>query len=364
MMSNSLGTLFRVTSFGESHGALIGVIVDGCPAGLALGLDDLEVELDRRKPGQSSITTSRQEGDKPQILSGVFDGHTTGAPICLVVWNKDADSAEYEKLRFLPRPGHADYTSYIKYGGFGDYRGSGRFSGRITAGFVMAGAIARKLMSLVGVEVLAHTLEIGGVKAGARDLDDIIKNSSRNAVHCADSEAAEKMIKAIEVAKKDGDSLGGIIEVIALNVPAGWGEPAFDTVEGELSKAFFAIPAVKAVEFGAGFEAARLRGSQNNDPFIIRDGRVTISSNNAGGILGGITSGAPVVVRLAIKPTPSIAKPQSTVNLKDMTETTISVKGRHDPCLVPRVVVVAEAMMAITLCDLALRPGALPRVLK
>jgi chorismate synthase len=363
-MSNSLGKLFVITSFGESHGSLVGVIIDGCPAGLAISEAGIQRELDRRKPGTSLLTTPRQEEDHVEVLSGIFNGYTTGAPICLAVWNKDVDSSEYEKARLLPRPGQADYTAYMKYSGFNDYRGGGRFSGRITAGFVMAGAVARKLLDTIGIEVLAHTVEIGGVAAQSREPDEIRRTAAENAVHCADAEAAEKMIAAIEAAKRDGDSLGGIIEGIALGLPVGLGEPVFDAIDAELAKALFAIPAVKGVEFGAGFQVVKMKGSQNNDPFAIKDGRIVTTSNNAGGILGGISNGMPLVVRIAVKSTASIAKEQKTVDIGKMKEARLVVKGRHDACIVPRAVVVVESMMAVTLCDLAIRAGLIPRVIK
>ena len=363
-MGNSLGKLFTITSFGESHGDCIGVIIDGCPAGLSITADDIQKDLDKRRAASKTMSTARKEGDKVEVFSGIFNGYTTGAPICLIVWNKDIDSSEYERMRDLPRPGHADYPTHIKYGGFNDYRGGGRFSGRITASFVMAGAVARKLLSLVGIEVLAHTVEIGGITARPQDPAEIIKNSSKNEVNCADPEAALKMILAIKQAKQEGDSLGGIIEGMALNMPVGLGEPVFDTLEGDLAKAIFAIPAVKGVEFGSGFGAARKKGSENNDPFIIKQGRITTLSNNAGGILGGLSSGMPLVVRVAVKPTPSISKGQPTVNLKTMENAIINVRGRHDTCIVPRAVAVVESMLAITLCDFALRGGVLPKVIK
>ncbi|RJO60594.1 MAG: chorismate synthase [Dehalococcoidia bacterium] len=362
-MSNSLGKLFSVTSFGESHGELVGVVIDGCPAGLALSEADLQPDLDRRKPGMSSVSSPRQEEDKGVILSGVFSGRTTGAPLCLAVWNEDKDSSAYEKTRFVPRPGHADYTAYVKYGGYADYRGGGRFSGRITSGLVMAGAVAKKLLATLRIEVLAHTTEIGGIKAIARDYDEIRKNAPGSAVHCSNLQTAEVMVQTIEKARQSGDSLGGIIEVIALGVPAGLGEPVFDTLEGELSKAFFAIPAVKGVEFGAGFSVSHLKGSENNDPFTVRKGRVLTTSNRAGGALGGISTGMPVVARIAVKPTPSISQPQRSVDLQTMSVTELAISGRHDPCIVPRAVVVTEAAMAVVLCDLAMRAGKLPGVL-
>ena len=361
-MENSFGKLFTITSFGESHGTCIGIVVDGCPAGLPVSEEDIQREVDKRKP-TSPIATTRAEEEKVEILSGIFDGHTTGAPICLLIWNKDIDSSEYERIRFLPRPGHADYTADMKYGGFNDFRGGGRFSGRTTATFVMAGAIAKKLLNLIGVEVLAHTVEIGGLKAQSKGLDKI-RQANQNPLKCADPEAATEMLKLIEQAKGEGDSVGGIIEGMALNVPAGLGEPVFDTLEGDLAKALFAIPAVKGVEFGSGFSAARKRGSENNDLFTIKNGKIETMTNNAGGILGGISNGMPIVVRVAVKPTSSIAKKQETVNIEKMEPASLEVRGRHDACIVPRAVPVVEAMIAVTLCDFAMKAGLIPEVIK
>ena len=363
-MGNSLGKQFTVTSFGESHGRCVGVIIDGCPAALPITEEDIQREVDKRKPGIDVVATTRVEADKVEILSGIFNGVTTGAPICLLIWNKDIDSSEYEKMRFLPRPGHADYTAFMKYGGFNDFRGGGRFSGRITATFVMAGAIAKKLLHQLGIEVLAHTIQIGEIKADSKGVDEIKKNVDQNPLKCADLKAAEEMSRVIEKVKEDGDSIGGIIEGMALNVPVGWGEPVFDTLDGDLAKALFAIPAVKGVEFGSGFSAARKRGSENNDPFTISNGKIETVTNNAGGILGGLSNGMPIVVRVAIKPTSSIAKSQQTVNLKDMESARLMVKGRHDVCIVPRAVAVVESMMAVTLCDFAMRSGFIPEVIK
>ncbi len=363
-MGNSIGKIFTITSFGESHGRCGGIIVDGCPAGLSITEEDIQREVDKRKPKIGAAATTRVEEDKVEILSGIFNGRTTGAPVCLLVWNKDIDSSEYEKIRFLPRPGHADYTAFIKYGGFNDFRGGGRFSGRITASFVMAGAVAKKLLNLIGIKVLAHTVAIGGIKAKLKAFNEIKENVDQNPVKCADLRAAEEMTRVIEQAKEKGDSVGGIIESIALNVPVGLGEPVFDTLEGDLAKALFAIPAVKGVEFGSGFAAADRRGSENNDPFAIRDGKIVTVTNNAGGILGGISNGMPIVVRVAVKPTPSIAKSQETVNIKKMENASLAVKGRHDACIVPRAVPVVESMVAVTLCDFAMRAGLIPRVIK
>ncbi|MBI3931090.1 MAG: chorismate synthase [Chloroflexi bacterium] len=363
-MENSFGKLFTITSFGESHGRCVGVTIDGCPAGLPLTREDIQGEVDKRRAGASIASTSRVEADEVEILSGIFNGYTTGAPLCLLVWNRDVDSSEYEKIRFLPRPGHADYTALIKYGGFNDFRGGGRFSGRITATFVMAGAVAKKLLNLIGIEVLAHTIEIGGIKVETKRPDEIRRNVEKNPLRCADLKAAREMARLIERARKEGDSVGGAIEGIALNLPVGLGEPVFDTLEGDLAKALFAIPAVKGIEFGAGFSVAGKRGSENNDPFTIQDDKIVTTTNNAGGILGGISNGMPLVVRVAVKPTPSIAGSQLTVNLENRHSASLEVKGRHDACIVPRAVPVVAAMMAVTLCDFALRAGLLPRVIK
>ena len=361
-MGNSLGKLFTITSFGESHGSCVGIVIDGCPAGLPVAQEDIQRELDKRRPGGSPASTGRVEEDRVEVLSGVCDERATGAPICLLTWNADVDSGEYRKSRFLPRPGHADYTAFMKYGGFNDFRGGGRFSGRITAAFVAAGAVAGKILGLAGIEVLAHTLEIGGVRAGLKEFGEIKENVGRSHVRCGDPQAEQAMCGAIERAKQENDSIGGIIEGIAINVPVGLGEPVFDTLEGDLAKALFAIPGVKGVEFGSGFSAARKRGSENNDAFVIREGKIATATNNAGGILGGISSGMPVVVRVVIKPTSSIALRQDTVDMKNMKSASLTVKGRHDVCIVPRAVAVVESMMAVTLCDFAMRAGLIPRV--
>jgi chorismate synthase len=364
-MSNSIGRVFRMTSFGESHGRCVGVVVDGCPAGLPLAPGDIQLELDRRRPGQSLVTTSRAEPDEVELLSGVFEGHTTGSPVCMLVWNRDRDPSEYERRRWTPRPGHADWTAHVRYGGFNDYLGGGRFSGRMTAGFVMAGALAKKLLKeVLDVEVLAHTKEIGGVKAPEKTPDEIRDNTEGNPVRCADPEAAERMTSAIRAAAADGDSLGGVVECVTLNMPPGVGGPVFDTLEGDLAKALFAIPAVKAVEFGLGRGFSSLRGSESNDAYVVRDGGLTLETNRAGGIQGGLSNGMPITCTVTFKPTPSISRRQRTVNLKAMEEATIEIKGRHDPCIVPRAVPVVEAMVSAVLADHALRAGLIPHVLE
>ncbi len=340
MNGNSFGRVFRITSFGESHGKCVGVVVDGCLAGLKISEKEIQEELDRRRPGQSEITTSRVEKDKVEILSGIFNGKTTGAPICMLIWNKDVRSEEYEKIKDKLRPSHADFTAWVKYGGFNDYRGGGRFSGRITAGFVMAGAIAKKLLKRKKIEVSTKIAEVGGITE------------------------KEKWMEKIQEAKKEKDSIGVIIEATALNVPPGIGEPVFDTLEGDLAKAIFSIPGVKGIEFGSGFQGAKLKGSENNDEFVIKDGKIVTKTNNAGGILGGISTGMPIKLRVAIKPTSSIGKVQKTVNIREMKETELKIVGRHDPCIVPRAVPIIESMMAIVLVDHLLRANLIPSVLK
>ncbi len=363
-MSNTLGQIFKITSFGESHGRCVGIVVDGCPAGLTITEAEIQAEADRRKPGSVLGGTPRAEEDKVEILSGVFNGFTTGAPITMLAWNKESDSSNYDKNRFLPRPGHADYTAFVKYGGFSDYRGGGRFSGRITAGFVMAGAIAKKLLMLKGIEVGAHTVEIGGIRARPAEWEEIREIARNDLLHCADPSASKEMADLIARTAAKGDSVGGMIECLAVNLPAGLGEPVFDTLEGELAKAMLAIPAVKGVEFGAGFEVTGRKGSANNDAYRMQAGKIITTTNNAGGITGGISNGMPIVLRVAVKPTPSITIEQDTVNLSLKENAKISTKGRHDACIVPRAVVVVEAMTAITLCDFALRAGMIPGVIR
>jgi chorismate synthase len=365
LAGNSIGKEFVVTSFGESHGKCIGVVIDGCPAGLPLSEKDLQTELDRRIPPQPKIVSGRIEKDKVEILSGVFNGFTTGAPIAMIVANKEADSSDYEAIKDLPRPGHADYPARIKYGGFNDYRGGGRFSGRVTVALIMAGAVAKKLLSAFDVDVLAYTKAIGNVKMGkSLSPEEIRERRYEAAVRCPDLACAEAMEEAIVEARKEGDSLGGIVECLALNVPAGVGEPLVDSLDADVAKILLAVPAVKGVEFGAGFKAAELKGSENNDAYRMQDGKVVTLTNNAGGILGGLSSGMPIVVRVAVKPTSSIAKEQRTVNLSKMEGATIKVRGRHDPCVVPKAVPVVESAVAIVLADHMIRAGLIPKVLK
>ncbi len=365
MAGNSIGKEFVVTTFGESHGKVVGVVVDGCPAGLPLSEADFQEELDRRIPAEPKIVSARVEKDVAMILSGLFNGFTTGVPIALTVENKETNSNDYEAIKDLPRPGHSDYPARIRYGGFNDYRGGGRFSGRVTVALIMAGTIAKKLLGRYDIDVLAYTQSIGKIRTDKKfSAAEIRKNKNAATTRCPDLACAEKMEEAIINARKEGESLGGVIECIALNMPAGIGEPLFDALDADLAKALFGVPAVKGVEFGAGFRAAELTGSQNNDSFLRKNGKIMTSTENAGGILGGLSSGMPIMIRVAIKPTPSIAKEQKTVNLSSMEEDAIIIKGRHDPCVVPKAVPAIEAAVAITLADHLIRLGYIPKVFK
>jgi chorismate synthase len=364
MPGNILGERFVAMSFGESHSKCVGMVVDGCPAGLPLQESDIQSQLDRRRPGASVITSKRKEEDKVEIISGIYSGFTTGAPICMLIWNHDQDSRPYELIKTKPRPGHADYPAMIKYRGFADYRGSGRFSGRLTATFVMAGSVAQKLLqSSLGIETIAYTKEIGGITAESIDLIEAKKNRYSNDVRCPDIAKAEKMKSAIMEARRDGDSLGGIVECISTGLPVGLGEPIFASLESDLSKAIFSVPAVKAVEFGSGFNGAKRRGSENNDRYIKQGGRIVTTTNNSGGILGGLSSGMPIVIRIGFKPASSIAKTQRTVDLLTGEEVDLNVPGRHDPCVVPRAPPIIECVVSMVLADHALRAGFIPPVL-
>jgi chorismate synthase len=364
LADSSFGKDFRVMVFGESHGPAVAVVVDGCPAGLQLTTEDIQFELERRMPPDPNLTSARREKDEVQVLSGVFEGYTTGAPVALLAWNKDVRSQDYDKLKFVARPGHADYPTRIKFGGFNDLRGGGRASGRMTVPITMAGAIAKKLLRTLGVEVFAHTIQIHTIKVERQLPSETIKrNAYSNSVRCADPETAEEMKEAIMKIRSEGDSLGGVVECIAEGVPAGVGEPFFDSLDADLAKVAFSIPAVKGFEVGLGFQASAVKGSENNDSYTVRKGRIETLTNNAGGILGGLSNGMPIVVRVAFKPTSSIPKEQKTVDLKEMQDTTVQVTGRHDPCIVPKAVPVVEAAVAIVLIDHCLRAGKIPRVL-
>jgi chorismate synthase len=347
MFGSSIGNIFKITTWGESHGKAVGVVVDGCPAGLPLSEEEIQVFLNRRKPGQSPYATPRNEADQVEILSGIFEGKTTGTPISMMVWNKTARSSDYSEIASYYRPGHADYTFDEKFG-FRDYRGGGRSSGRETIGRVAAGAIASKFLSSLGIQVRAYTRSIGPVLIDEthKDFSEIYKNP----LNMPDAEAAlraEQLLKEMMAAK---DSTGGTIDCEITGLPAGIGEPVFEKLDANLAKAMMSIGAVKGVEIGDGFRAAASYGSQNNDAFYMDGGNVVKKTNHAGGILGGMSDGSPVHIRAAIKPTPSIFQTQKTVNNKGE-DLDIQIKGRHDPVIVPRAVVVVESMAAITVMD-------------
>jgi chorismate synthase len=363
MAGNFFGKIFQISTWGESHGRAVGVVVDGLPAGLTFSELNIQKELDRRRPGQSEVSTPRLEADKVEILSGVFEGKSTGTPVSMLVWNSDVKSSSYETIKNTPRPGHADFT-YISRYGVRDYRGGGRASARETIGRVAGGALAKLLLSQFGIQIAGHVLELGGIRAAPLSFEEILENVEKTPVRCADLEAAKKMLEKVAAMRKEGDSIGGIVEIIARGMPPGLGEPVFDRLDADLAKAIMSIPAVKGFEIGAGFEAARLRGSEMNDRFYMQEEKITCLSNNAGGILGGISTGMDIVCRAAVKPTPSIGKPQQTVDLVSGENTEIAIKGRHDPTIPPRMVPVAEAMVALVLADHMLRSGFInPRTL-
>jgi chorismate synthase len=353
MPGNSFGTLFKITTFGESHGPAIGVVIDGCPAGLEIDLDLIQKELDRRKPGQSSITTQRKEEDKVEILSGVFENKSTGAPIALLIRNNDQKSQDYDRFKDLYRPSHADFTYEQKYG-IRDYRGGGRSSARETATRVAAGAIARILLSKQNIKIQAFVSQVGTVvlQKPYQKLDLSLTDS--NIVRCPDVETANQMIRQIEEARSQGDSLGGVITCVIRNCPAGLGEPVFDKLHADLGKAMLSINAVKGFEIGSGFSAASMKGSEHNDLFEKQGDNIKTATNNSGGIQGGISNGEDIYFRIAFKPVATIASAQKTINTSGE-ETTIEGKGRHDPCVVPRAVPIVEAMAALVLADHWLR---------
>ena len=345
MAGSVFGNFFRVTTFGESHGAAIGCVIDGCPAGLHLSEEDIQKYLDRRKPGQSDFTTKRKEADRVEILSGVFEKKTEGTPIALLIRNEDQHSKDYSDLKDKFRPGHADYGFFEKFG-FRDYRGGGRSSGRETAARVAAGAVAAKLLDEFGIEVHAYTKTIGPVEALKNDFDECQKNP----LYMPDHEAYKKASEYLEVCMQDKDSAGGVVECVATGVPAGLGDPVFDKLDARLAYAIVSIGAVKGFEIGDGCKVAKARGSENNDAFFMENGRVYKKTNHSGGVLGGISDGSDIILRAYIKPTPSIAQPQSTVTDAG-DDATIEIKGRHDPVIVPRAVVVVETMTALVLAD-------------
>lgn len=353
---NAFGTLYRITLIGSSHGSLVGVVVDGVPPGTDIDSEKIQVALTKRAPGQSHITTRRKEEERLIIETGVREGKATGEPIVAYVRNTDVDSSYYDEIRITPRPGHADFPAYIKYQGMNDNRGGGRFSGRMTVGIVIAGAIAAQILSKQGIEILAYTTEIANICAEpqSKQLNHATVYAADNIVRTANLGVVDDLVSAVESARKEGDSVGGIIECQITGVPVGLGEPFFDSVESSLAHMLFSIPAVKGVEFGAGFQAAKMRGSEHNDPFYFTD-TVQTTTNHAGGILGGLADGMPIIFRAAFKPTASISKLQDTVNLHTNESVKLKIRGRHDPCIVPRAVPVVEHAAAIVMLDLLLR---------
>ncbi len=354
-MSSMTGEKIKISVFGQSHSKAIGVVIDGLPAGKKICMDKVLKFMDRRAPGKNSFSTSRKESDTPEILSGLVNGVTCGAPLCMIIYNENHHSADYNNIIDTPRPSHADYSAYVRYNGFNDVSGGGHFSGRLTAPICFAGAVCMQILEDMGVEIKAHISKIKNV------YDDKINFVNIGNWNTADKDfpvinnAQGELMKAeIEKARENGDSVGGIIECVATGVEAGFGNPMFDGVENKIAKNIFGIPAVKGIEFGNGFSSTDLYGSENNDDFIIENGEIKTSTNNSGGINGGITNGMPIVFRTAIKPTPSIFKEQNSVNLKNMTEEKLQIKGRHDPCIVQRALPVVEAVTAVTILDIIL----------
>jgi chorismate synthase len=359
-MTMRLGEQYRVMLFGTSHGPEVGVEVDGIPAGTVIDPSKIQAELDRRRPVGRRLATKRAEEDLLQIDRGVVDGRADGSTFRAHVANTDVRREPYDRMRETPRPGHADYPARVRYGATADLSGGGIFSGRMTVGLVIAGAIAKELLARREIRCCAFTRSIADVDAEVPEelsLDELARRASQNEVGTPDPSAAARMEDAIAAARRDGDSVGGVVEVRVTGVPVGLGEPFFDSIESAIAHAAFSVPAVKGVEFGAGFRGSRMRGSVHNDPFELRDGRVVTSTNHAGGVLGGLATGMPIVFRVAVKPTSSIARHQRTVNLATHEATELVVAGRHDPCIVPRAVVVLESVAAIALVDLALRGG-------
>ena len=355
-MSNALGNKYRVQIFGQSHSPMIGAVIEGVPAGVVPDMDFISAFMARRAPGNDALSTARREADQPQIVSGLNErGETCGAPLCALIANADARSRDYDALRDVPRPGHADYAAFVKFGGHNDIRGGGQFSGRLTAPLCFAGALAMQLLQARGVRVKARVQAIAGI----RDMDVDLAAPPLDAIAAeglptVSPDAARRMAEAILAAKSAGDSVGGVVECFATGLPAGLGEPRFDGVENRVARALFGIPAVRGVEFGLGFAAAELRGSAHNDAFRMSEGRIVTETNRHGGALGGITTGMPLIVRAAFKPTPSIALPQASVSLKRNQDAPLTVQGRHDPCVVPRAVPCVEAAVACVLFDLML----------
>ena len=357
-MSGVWGKNIKLSIFGESHGRAIGITIDGLEPGILLDIDAIKAEMDRRAPGRSPLASARKESDTFEILSGYFNDRTTGTPLCAMIRNTDEHSKDYSNLKTLMRPGHADYTGNIRYNGFNDYRGGGSFSGRITAPLVFAGAIAKQILASKGIVIGSHIISIEKIhESSFEDIhltNEVLKKLSKDAFPVIKKEIGDKMQELILQVKKDLDSVGGIVETAILNLPAGIGSPFFDSVESHLSQLIFSIPATKGIEFGKGFDITELKGSEANDEFYIENDIIKTSSNNNGGILGGITSGMPLVFRTAIKPTASISRSQHTIDIKNRENSELIIKGRHDPCIVPRAIPVIEACAAIAILDLIL----------
>lgn len=354
MAGNSFGTIFKITTCGESHGGAVGVIIDGCPAGLEISDSEIQHELDRRKPGQSSITTPRKEEDTIHILSGVFQGKTTGTPILLLAYNRDMRPEDYNELKHVYRPSHADYTYYKKYG-FRDFRGSGRASARETLARVAAGAIAKKyLRQFLNIEIISYVEQVGNIQTKIDYKIVQLEDIEKNIIRCPDQPSADEMIKLIKKVKAEGDSIGGVIKGVIRNVPVGLGEPVFDKLSADLGKAMLSINAVKGFEIGSGFNGVAMLGSEHNDAFIIEDGKLKIKTNHAGGTLGGISTGEDIYFRVAFKPVSTISKTQETVNLNNQA-VSLQATGRHDPCVLPRAVPIVDAMSALVIMDHYLR---------
>jgi len=355
-MTNTIGKIFKVTSFGSSHGVGIGAIVDGCPANLKISTEDIQKELDKRKPGTSNITTSRFEEDKVEVISGIFNGKTDGTPITGIVFNKDQNSKDYSSLKNTPRPSHGDYGWIKKYGNY-DYAGGGRGSGRITIGHVIAGAIAKKLLLEKNIEIVSHVKQVGNIIAPTHDFNTIKENISKNNVRCGDLKSSKAMEDLILEKKNENDSIGGIVETIAVGVPSGLGEPVFGKLDADLAMILMGIGSVKGVEIGLGFDVSNKSASKINDEMYVENDDVYTYTNNNGGIVGGISNGMAIITRIAIKPTPSISKLQKTVNLEENKSSEIEIKGRHDPCICPRIAPVSESSTAIILADHMIRSG-------
>jgi len=356
---NTIGSTLRMSIFGESHGGAVGAIVDGFPAGLAVDEDAVQVHLDRRRPGRSAISSARDEPDRVRIESGVLAGFSTGAPILLHIANRDADPSAYDRLHNVPRPGHADLTHRVKYRGSADQRGGGHASGRLTAPMVAAGALAHGALESLGIDVMAQTASVASVDAPK---ETPFAHRWHNDVRCGDDDAAQQMRAAIAAARRDGDSVGGVVRCRTEGLAIGLGEPLFDSIEAVIAHAMLSIPAVRGVEFGLGFAATRLRGSEHNDAYIMVDGHVVTRTNRAGGAIGGLSNGMPLEFAVAFKPTPSIARPQESVDLETGAPTRLQIGGRHDPCIVPRAVPVVECLTAFVLLDLLLRDSTEPRL--